>query len=195
MAPYCMGLSDMRTTRPPFRGKNNDANDRHPHPCAGRRHDQTPAKGNSAAGLKAHADRCRQRLARSRRRALPAVPARRPRHGAPVRRHGGGRGRHACAFRHAADLAVQSGSRHYRRRGGNPKRRDCAAREGAPGSLCRHRHFADAGAATSRRRIAPRHDQARPARRHDRLQCRRQKSRRSELRAVMGDRAASSMPG
>ena len=41
--------------------------------------------------------------------------------------------------------------------------------------------LADAGARQGGRRIAPRHAQARPARRHDRLQHRRQESRRSEF--------------
>ena len=60
--------------------------------------------------------------------------------------------------------------------------------QGTSGPLFRHRHAADAGARKGRRRIAPRHGQARAARRDDRLERQRQESRRSELRADMGRR-------
>ena len=99
-----------------------------------------------------------------------------------------GAGRHAGAVGDAADLALRPGSVRRRRAVGDPERRHGAAGQGASGSFRRHRHLADAGAATGRRRIAPRHDQARHARRHDRLQYQRQESRRSELRAALGDR-------
>ncbi len=71
--------------------------------------------------------------------------------------------------------------------GRHPERRHRQTRQGEARSLHRHRDLADPGAGEGRRGARARHAQARPARRHDRLQLPRQESRRSELRAAVGE--------
>ncbi len=75
---------------------------------------------------------------------------------------------------------------------GNPERRHGAADQASSGPLRRHRHAADAGAATGRRRIAPRHGEARHARRHDRLQYQRQEFSTIRASSRCGRRRPSS---
>src|SRR5579871_1475921 len=154
----------------------NAAHHRHSHARARRRHDQASAEGDSEPRAEALAVRCRQFADRGGGGAVPAVSARRPQYRAPAGRHGGDRGRRARAVGGAADLAVRPGCRDRHRGGGDSERRHCAAGQAKARPLCRHRYPTDAGAGTSRRGIAPRHDQPRAARRHDRLQRRRQES-------------------
>ena len=101
-------------------------------------------------------------------------------------RHGRQRRRRAGAVADGVHLLLPSGAEAGARLCRDPERGDCRDGQAPARPFHRPRLRAAAGAGTRRRRTAPRHDEARSARRHDRHQRQRPQSRRPSARAVLG---------
>ena len=139
-----------------------------------------------------HHARCRrrERHARRDRHGLPAVPARRLRHRAPPARHGcGAMSTCRCSRRRRRPISTVIEPARARRHGGDPERPDRQARRRASGSLlrrsprcrCRRRRKPPTNCAASMTKLGLKGTMFA-------LEHHGQESRRSELRAVVGDR-------
>ena len=111
--------------------------------------------------------------------------------GSKDRAHGCGRCRRAGPFRYSTNLSLQSGSRVGRRHCCDSKRSDRETGQGESAALHGNCNIADAGAGKSRRRTQTRDHKTRPARNNDRVEHHGEESRRSQLRASLGDRGGS----